>query len=325
MPDKLVSSNSVEWGDSKVRNQATRFLATGDSHRTVAYSYRVGVSTVHRIVIQVTRVIWDALVGEFMPVPTTDDSRSIHHPWAFPNCLGAIDGKHVVIRAPDNSGSLFFNYKETYSIVLLAVVDAEYCFPVVDVGNYGRTSDGGVLANSAFSWALRDGTLGLPQDALLPGAERLGPQPYVFVANEAFPLRCDNMRPFPGTQLHGSRRTFNIRLSHARLIVENTFGILSSQWRMYRGVFGISPANVDACVKAACILHNFLRKTTKRTWRTPRPPAGQPGPPPADREAAGLQPVPRMGSNNSTWEALRVREAYLSYFSNERSVAWQPL
>ncbi|KAL7400259.1 hypothetical protein ABVT39_009378 [Epinephelus coioides] len=107
-----------------------RFLATGDSYRTVAYSYHVGVSIVHRIVNQVTRVIWDALVGEFMPVPTTDDWRSIaegfHHQWAFPNCLGAIDGKHVVIRAPDNSGSLFFNYKGTYSIVLLGVVDVGY-------------------------------------------------------------------------------------------------------------------------------------------------------------------------------------------------------
>ncbi|KAL2096923.1 hypothetical protein ACEWY4_006130 [Coilia grayii] len=84
-----------------------RFLATGDSYRTVAYSYRVGVSMAASVVRQ--------------------------------------------------------NYKGTYSVVLLAVVDAEYCFRVVDVGAYGRTSDGGVLANSTFGQKLQDGTLGLPQ------------------------------------------------------------------------------------------------------------------------------------------------------------------
>ncbi|KAK0138530.1 Protein ALP1-like [Merluccius polli] len=168
-----------------------RFLATGDSYRAIAYSYRVGISTVANIVNQVTRFIWDALVQEYMPVPTTDDWRSIaegfRERWAFPNCLGSIDGKHVVIRAPDNSGSLYYNYKGTYSIVLLAVVDSQYCFCVVDVGSYGRTSDGGVLANSIFGQALRDGPLGIPEDALLPGADHLGPQPFVFVADEAAP------------------------------------------------------------------------------------------------------------------------------------------
>ena len=125
-----------------------RFLATGDSYRTIAYSYCVGISTVAIIVDQVTRFIWDDLVQEYMPVPTTDDWRSIaegfRERWAFPNCLGSIDGKHVVIRAP-NSGSLYYKYKGTYSIVLLAVVDSQYCFCVVDVGSYGRTPPSQVL------------------------------------------------------------------------------------------------------------------------------------------------------------------------------------
>ncbi|KAK0138529.1 hypothetical protein N1851_024941 [Merluccius polli] len=129
------------------------------------------------------------------------------------------------------------------------------------------------------------------------------------------------MRPFPGTHLYGSRRAFNFRLSHARLIIENTFGILTSQWRMYRGVIGVSPSNVDACVKATCILHNLIRRTTRPTTRPgPGPSAG----PSANREAAGLQRVHRAGSNNATREALRVREAYVSYFCNEGAVGWQP-
>lgn len=46
--------------------------------------------------------------------------------WQFPNCIGAIDGKHVLLRPPAKSGSYFFNYKHTFSIVLMGVVDSNY-------------------------------------------------------------------------------------------------------------------------------------------------------------------------------------------------------
>ncbi|XP_071316449.1 uncharacterized protein [Trachinotus anak] len=158
-----------------------RYLATGDSFRTIANSFRVRVSTVSKIVDDVVSTIWDSLVDDFMSVPTTDEWRSIagrfEERWNFPLCCGAVDGKHVVLKAPANSGSQFYNYKGTYSIVLLAVVDSEYRFRVVDVGGYGRSSDGGILANSAFGQALRSGTLHLPSDLPLPGAEDRGPQP----------------------------------------------------------------------------------------------------------------------------------------------------
>ena len=71
----------------------------------------------------------------------------------------SIDGKHIVIQAPASSGSSFYNYKGTFSIVLLAVCDARFCFTLLDIGNYGRHSDGGVFANSAFGEAMEPGSL----------------------------------------------------------------------------------------------------------------------------------------------------------------------
>jgi len=68
----------------------------------------------------------------------------------FPNCLGAVDGKHIRMCKPDDSGSLFFNYKNFFSTVLMALVDADYCFISIDVGAYGASSDCNIFKNSNF-------------------------------------------------------------------------------------------------------------------------------------------------------------------------------
>ncbi|KAK0155456.1 hypothetical protein N1851_002120 [Merluccius polli] len=138
----------------------------------------MGVSTVIGVVAAMSRETWNSLVEE--PFPTQEKSK-------------AIAGEVIV-----------FKYKGAYSIVLLAVVDAHQHFLTIDVGANGRSSDGGTLANYIFG--LKDGTLNLPADTLLPGAEHLGPLPHVFEADEAFHLRRDLMRPFPGANLCERKR-----------------------------------------------------------------------------------------------------------------------
>ncbi|KAL3216800.1 hypothetical protein MRX96_032811 [Rhipicephalus microplus] len=91
---------------------------------------------------------------------------------------------------------MYFNYKGTYSIVLLAVVESDYKFVIVDVGAYGKQSDGGVLEQSKFGCRLENGKLHIPRDLELPNTSH--PAPCVFVGDEAFQLRTDFLWPYPG-------------------------------------------------------------------------------------------------------------------------------
>ena len=281
----------------------------------------MGASTVAGIVHQVCTAIWDCLLPDYMPIPDKAAWRKIATGFQqldFPNCLGAMDGKHVVIEAPPSSGTLYYNYKGTFSIVLLAVVDARYCFRLVDIGAYGRNSDGGTLSSSAFGTALRQNTLGIPDDSILPGAEHLGPMPHVFLADEAFPLRRNIMRPYPGYNT-GEKKVFNTRLSHVRRMVECAFGILASQWRVYRRVLCVSPEVAENVVKATCMLHNFLRWDASTTI----PARSSTGTSTAE-PSQGLQNAPRLGTNNAGRDAVAVREKFAQYFMSEAGrVPWQ--
>lgn len=288
----------------------SRFLATGDSFKTIHFSYRVGISTVCEIVQEVSEQIWKCLVAEYMPTPNDESwkntANEFMQKWNFPNCIGALDGKHVVIQAPANSGSLFYNYKGTFSIVLLALVDADYKFIAVDIGAYGRNSDAGIYADSNLGRKLEEGSMGIPPPAELPGAPELGKLPHVIVADEAFPLKPFLMRPFPGRHLPEDRKIFNYRLSRARRIVENAFGILSSKWQIYQRRIRLHPDNATAVVKATCVLHNF--------WRATKPTDGQPT---EENEIISecLRNIPRIG-NRPAAEAFRVRDAFKEYFAS---------
>jgi hypothetical protein len=93
-------------------------------------------------------------------------------------------------------------------------------------GSYVRNGDGGIFAHSKLGKYLEI-HLGIPEDNQLPGTSCLAP--HVIMGDEAFPLKTYLMRPHPGSQSKGDneKSIFNYRLSRARRVVENAFGILS--------------------------------------------------------------------------------------------------
>lgn len=198
-----------------------------------------------------------------MQVPTTKEewlwhSRIFEDKWNFPHCIGALDGKHIVMQAPKNCGSYYYNYKNTHSIVLMALVDASYTFTYVDVGCNGRVSDGGVFNNCSLSSALINNELDLPHPRPLPGREK--PIPYLIVADDAFAMKPYLIKPYPYKNQPGPNRVFNYRLSRARRLVENVFGLIANKFRILRKPILLEPEKVRKIVLAICALHNFLIK-----------------------------------------------------------------
>ncbi|XP_035224208.1 protein ALP1-like [Stegodyphus dumicola] len=147
-----------------------------------------------------------------MAIPASSDEWAViaegfEYKWNFPNCVGAIDGKHIRIQAPPSAESTYYNYKGYNSIVLMAVADASYTFLYVDSGNYGRISDGGIFSNCSLGKALVSETLfSLPNPTPLLNSDRV--LPFVFVGDEAFPLRKNILRPYPGKFLSNERKIF---------------------------------------------------------------------------------------------------------------------
>lgn len=117
--------------------------------------------------------------------------------WNFPNGLGALDGKHILFRAPKSAGSTYRNYKHSDSIVLLALVDAKYNFRYIDVGCNGRVSDGGVFLNSSIYHCIYndENVLNLPEDRALPNRHRS--VPHVIIGDGAFALSERLIKPYP--------------------------------------------------------------------------------------------------------------------------------
>ena len=113
-----------------------RYLATEESYTSLSCQFRVGRSTISKFLPEGCRAIQDEFTREWKELETEFRIR-----WNVPHALGALDGKHVALKKPKNSGTLYHNYKGFFSIVMLALVDGQYKFRWVDVGTDGSCSD----------------------------------------------------------------------------------------------------------------------------------------------------------------------------------------
>lgn len=291
-------------------------MATGETHSSLSFSFRISKSWIGRIITEVLRAIKLKMFAA-LPAPTKEtftlNGIEFGRRWNFPNVMGCLDGKHIRVRCPRNSGSLYFNYKDFFSIVLFALVGPNYEFIAVDIGSFGREGDAGIFNKCQLGRAIRNQTFDTPGPAPLPGSDICAP--HIFLGDEAFALLENLLKPYPREQslVDRTKAIFNYRLSRARRIVENAFGLLTQNFRIYLTPIDMNIDVTEDLVTVTCILHNMIIKERGVGEPTDVPP----------NNFEPFDEYHEIESDSRKELKFKIRDTYREYFNTIGSVPWQ--
>ena len=195
---------------------------------------------------------------KYINFPTGDHLENVvtgfENKCGFPQCAGAIDGSHIPIQAPKLNHTDYYNRKGWYSIIIQAVVDSDYLFRDINIGWPGSVHDARVFANSKLYKKVCDGTLLQGHNRNINGTD----VPIFLVGDAGYPLLPWLLKPYPfSSTLCTAHKTFNYRLSRARIVAEIAFGRLKARWRRLLKPSEMWPENISSVIAACCILHNI--------------------------------------------------------------------
>ena len=177
----------------------------------------------------------------------------------------ARDDSNIPIRGFFERRKILWCFKEFYYLVLQIVAGADYRILAATVGHAGNTHDSTIMKNHSF-WKNRS-----REDIFPPGSRVIeGVRiPYLEIGDSAFKLTPRSMKPYTYNKLTDAQAYYNYRHSGARMVVEQTFGLLKGRFRILLFANESSIPTVNAITMACCILHNIciVREVTfKYEW-----------------------------------------------------------
>ena len=217
---------------------------------TIAELFGVGLATIHVIVKEVCEAIvknlWRKAVTNHFPTTSEQDFTEamvdMNQLWQFPWCWGAIYGCHIPIQCPpggEEACKEYHNFKNFFSIVMMAIVDAAARFMWVSVGFPGNSHDS-IIFQSTQLWS------DIMEKKVIPEISQniQGTDIYpMILGDSAFPFRIWLMKPYSNAVLSAEQHYY----SRARMVSERV---------LYRK----SSCQPDAvkCIALACVvLHNI--------------------------------------------------------------------
>ncbi|OWM63366.1 protein ALP1-like [Punica granatum] len=225
-------------------------LATGEPLRLVSKKFGLGISTCHKLVLEVCAAIKSVLMPKFLQWP--EDLRKIKEEFesvsAIPNVVGSMYTTHVPIIAPKISVAAYFNKRHTernqktsYSITLQGVVDPRGVFTDVCIGWPGSMPDDQVLEKSALYQRAQGG--------LLKGVWIVG--------GSGYPLLDWVLVPYTQPNLTWTQHAFNEKIGEVQNVAKDAFARLKGRWSCLQKRTEVKLQDLPIVLGACCVLHNI--------------------------------------------------------------------
>lgn len=248
-------------------------LATGSEYRSVGHLFGVSITTVCRCVQEFCAAAEILLVPEQIRFPDQEKFQEMaaynEKRWGLPQCIGAIDGSHIPIIAPQDYHCDYYNRKGWHSIILQGVVDGKGLFWNVFTGLPGSLHDARVLRLSTL-WEFASRGNHKPAYTRNIGGVNVG---YYILGDSAYPLQHWLLKPFSDTgRLTAEQQVYNMKISRARVVVENAFGRLKGRWRCLMKRNDCAVDLVKSMVQTCCALHNLCEShgvAYESAWDSP--------------------------------------------------------
>ncbi|RDX76944.1 Protein ALP1-like protein, partial [Mucuna pruriens] len=227
-------------------------LATGDPLRIVSKRFGLGISTCHKLVLEVCNAIKSVLMPKYLNWPDEVSLRRIKGEFegvsGIPNVVGSMYTSHVPIIAPKISVAAYFNKRHTernqktsYSITVQGVVDHRGVFTDVCIGWPGSMPDDQVLEKSALFQRANGG--------LLKGVWIVG--------SSGFPLMDWVLVPYSQQNLTWTQHAFNEKIGEVQKVARDAFARLKGRWCCLQKRTEVKLQDLPAVLGACCVLHNI--------------------------------------------------------------------
>lgn len=227
-------------------------LATGEALREVSKRFGLGISTCHKLVIEVCGAIRTVLMPKFLQWPDESRMREIKRDFellsGISNVGGAMYTTHIPIIAPKTNVTAYFNKRHTernqktsYSITVQGVVDPNGVLTDICIGWPGSMSDDQVLEKSALFQRANKGVL---RDVCVVG-------------NSGYPLMDWVLVPYTHQNLTWTQHAYNEKVEEVQRIAKESFMRLKARWSCLQKRTEMKLQDLPVVLGACCVLHNI--------------------------------------------------------------------
>ncbi|KAH6804708.1 nuclease [Perilla frutescens var. frutescens] len=234
-------------------------LATGEPLRLVSKKFGLGISTCHKLVLEVCAAIRSVLMPKYLRWPVEEAVRGMKQEFesisGIPNVVGSMYTTHIPIIAPKISVAAYFNRRHTernqktsYSITVQGVVDPRGVFTDVCIGYPGSMADDQVLEKSTLFQRANAGFY----------------QGMWIVGGSGYPLMDWVLVPYSQQNLTWTQHAFNEKIGEMTKIAKDSFARLKGRWGCLQKRTEVKLQDLPVVLGACCVLHNICELKSEK-------------------------------------------------------------